>query len=143
MIEVYTDGACKGNPGPGGWAYVVVRDGEGEGAFGGERMTTNNRMELLAVIKALERVDAGGRVRVYTDSEYVRRGITEWIDRWLANGWKTRDRRDVKNRDLWERLWRLAAEVELEWVWVQGHAGVGWNEVCDRMAHLAALRAGG
>ena len=137
MVDIYTDGACRGNPGPGGWAAFLTFAGREKELAGAEALTTNNRMELTAVIRALESLKRPVRVRVYTDSEYVRRGITEWVRAWKARGWLTADRKPVKNQDLWERLDELAAGHEIEWHWVKGHAGVPGNERVDRLANEA------
>ncbi|MEM5948251.1 ribonuclease HI [Spirochaetia bacterium 38H-sp] len=142
MIKVYTDGACKGNPGPGGWAYVVIDGDKGFSAFGRVEDTTNNRMELSAVIEALSFLKSRaytGSVVLYTDSEYVKKGITEWIVSWQANGWKTSAKKPVKNKDLWISLLELSSLFSLDWCWVEGHAGNKWNELCDSMASSAAL----
>ena len=137
MIEIYTDGACRGNPGPGGWA-ALLRKGEHEREISGaEALTTNNRMELTAVIRALEALKRPVRARVYTDSEYVRRGIIEWLAAWKARGWRTADRKPVKNQDLWQRLDEVRARHHIEWHWVPGHAGVPGNERVDRLANEA------
>jgi ribonuclease HI len=136
-VEIYTDGACRGNPGPGGWAATLsFGDGEKELA-GAEAQTTNNRMELTAVIRALEALKRPVQAKVYTDSEYVRRGINEWIAGWKARGWLTADRKPVKNQDLWLRLDELAAAHEIEWHWVRGHSGVPGNERVDLLANQA------
>ena len=143
MIEIYTDGACRGNPGPGGWA-ALLKWGEREKELkGAEASTTNNRMELTAVIRALEALKRPVQARVYTDSEYVRRGISEWLEGWKARGWRTADRQPVKNQDLWQRLDELASRHEIEWHWVPAHAGVPGNERVDRLANEAidALQA--
>ena len=137
MIEIYTDGACRGNPGPGGWA-ALLRKGEHEREISGaEALTTNNRMELTAVIRALEALRRPVQARVYTDSEYVRRGISEWLPAWKARGWRTAERKPVKNQDLWQRLDELNAGHRIEWHWVPGHAGVPDNERVDRLANAA------
>lgn len=143
LIEIYTDGACRGNPGPGGWgAFLAVGEHEKE-LSGAEALTTNNRMELTAVIRALEALKRPSQVRIFTDSEYVRRGITEWVKNWKARGWKTADRKPVKNQDLWEQLDALAAGHQIEWRWVKGHSGIPGNERVDRLANEAidAMRA--
>ncbi len=135
MIEIYTDGACKGNPGRGGWgALLRFRDRERE-LFGGEPHTTNNRMELLAVIRALEALSRPSKARVHTDSQYVQKGISEWIHSWKRRGWKTADNKPVKNVDLWQELDRLAVQHQLEWIWVKGHAGHEENERADQLAN--------
>ena len=137
MIDIYTDGACRGNPGPGGWA-ALLKMGEHERELSGaEAFTTNNRMELTAVIRALEALKRPVRARVYTDSEYVRRGITEWLSAWKSRGWRTADRKAVKNQDLWQRLDELNAIHRIAWHWVPGHAGVPGNERVDRLANEA------
>jgi ribonuclease HI len=137
VIEIYTDGACRGNPGPGGWA-ALLKLGEREREISGaEALTTNNRMELTAVIRALEALKRPVQARVYTDSEYVRRGVTEWLSAWKARGWRTAARKPVKNQDLWQRLDELRANHQLEWHWVPGHAGVPGNERVDRLANEA------
>jgi ribonuclease HI len=136
-VEIYTDGACRGNPGPGGWAAFLSVDGREKEIAGAEALTTNNRMELTAVIRALESLRRPVSVRVFTDSQYVRRGITEWVSAWKARGWLTADRKPVKNIDLWQRLEELAAGHEIDWRWVPGHAGVPGNERVDRLANQA------
>jgi len=137
VIEIYTDGACRGNPGPGGWA-VLLKQGEHERVISGaEALTTNNRMELTAVIRALEALKRPVRASLYTDSEYVRRGVREWLPAWKARGWLTAARKPVKNKDLWERLDRLVAGHDIDWHWVPGHAGVAGNERVDRLANAA------
>ncbi|HET9330360.1 MAG TPA: ribonuclease HI [Steroidobacteraceae bacterium] len=136
-IEIYTDGACRGNPGPGGWAAVLSSGAHEKELSGAETLTTNNRMELTAVIRALQALKRHSRVRLYTDSEYVRRGITEWLRTWKARGWLTAERKPVKNQDLWQQLDAVAAGHEIEWHWVPGHAGVPGNERVDRLANEA------
>jgi ribonuclease HI len=136
-VEIYTDGACRGNPGPGGWGATLEMGEHFRELSGAEAMTTNNRMELTAVISALEALKRPVPVRLYTDSEYVRRGITEWLKSWKARGWKTADKKPVKNQDLWERLDTVAAQHQIEWHWVKGHSGVPGNERVDRLANAA------
>jgi ribonuclease HI len=136
-IEIYTDGACRGNPGPGGWAATLQLGAHFRELSGAEPATTNNRMELTAVIEALAALKRESAVRIYTDSEYVRRGITEWLKAWKARDWRTADKKPVKNRDLWERLDTLAARHDIEWHWVKGHSGVPGNERVDRLANAA------
>jgi ribonuclease HI len=136
-VEIYTDGACRGNPGPGGWAAILSWDGHVRELSGAERETTNNRMELTAVIRALEALKRPIPVRLYTDSQYVRQGITEWLPQWKQRGWRTADRKPVKNRDLWEALDAAAARHRIEWRWVRGHAGVPGNERVDALANAA------
>lgn len=135
-VCAFTDGACKGNPGPGGWG-VLLRWGDSEKElYGGERDTTNNRMELMAVIAALESLKRPVCVEVTTDSQYVKRGVTEWMSNWKRNGWRTSARAPVKNRDLWERLDGALAPHDVRWKWVKGHAGHPENERADRLANL-------
>ena len=136
-VEIYTDGACRGNPGPGGWAALLSVAGREKEIAGAEALTTNNRMELTAVIRALESLRRPVSARIFTDSQYVRRGITEWVTAWKARGWLTADRKPVKNQDLWQRLEELAAAHRIEWRWVPGHAGVPGNERVDRLANQA------
>jgi ribonuclease HI len=136
-VDIYTDGACRGNPGPGGWAALLTSGGHDKELSGAERATTNNRMELQAVIEALRALKRPVRVRLYTDSQYVRRGILEWLPQWKARGWKTASRQPVKNQDLWEALEVQAARHEIEWHWVPGHAGVPGNERVDALANAA------
>ena len=134
-VEIFTDGACKGNPGPGGWG-ALLRYGEHERELcGGEPQTTNNRMELMAVIAALETLKRPSRVRLTTDSQYVKRGVTEWMARWRRNGWRTAERNPVKNRELWERLDRALGEHQVDWHWVRGHSGHPENERADQLAN--------
>jgi ribonuclease HI len=135
VVRIYTDGACKGNPGPGGWGALLRWGAHERELFGGERETTNNRMELTAVIRALEALKRRSRVEVYTDSEYVKNGITEWLPAWKRRGWKTADRKPVKNVDLWQVLDALAAKHDVHWHWVRGHAGHAENERADALAN--------
>jgi len=137
VVEIYTDGACRGNPGPGGWAAVLSAGGREKEISGAQLHTTNNRMELQAVIEALQALKRPLEVRLYTDSQYVRRGILEWLPQWKARGWKTADRKPVKNQDLWQQLEQAAAPHRIEWHWVPGHAGVPGNERCDLLANAA------
>jgi len=140
-ITVYTDGACKGNPGPGGWG-AWLRSGEHERElWGGEPLTTNNRMELTAVIEALSAIKVRSQVTLYLDSEYVRNGITSWIHNWKRRGWKTADGKPVKNVDLWQRLDTLTQAHAIEWRWVRGHAGDPGNERADALANRGAAAA--
>jgi len=145
-LKIYTDGGCSGNPGPGGWAYVMVLDTfQGDRIlaeqWGAEKDTTNNRMELTAVIESLLALktmnDVPHQITIYTDSQYVQKGITEWIHKWKQNAWRTSDKKPVKNKDLWTALDSLAGELSLGWVWVQGHVGIEYNEYCDRMTQRA------
>jgi ribonuclease HI len=140
VVDVFTDGACLGNPGPGGWA-ALLRYGQIEKVIsGGERDTTNNRMELMGAIAALEALTRACRVRVTTDSQYVKQGIQQWVARWKANGWRTSDKKPVKNQDLWERLDAACARHQVEWFWTRGHSGHPDNERVDQAARLAAQR---
>ena len=134
-VRIYTDGACKGNPGPGGWGALLRFDGREKALCGGEPDTTNNRMELTAVIRALEALKRPCAIDLYTDSQYVQKGISEWIDAWKRRGWKTADRKPVKNVDLWLELDRLAATHAIRWHWVKGHAGHPENERADALAN--------
>ncbi|MGE4617849.1 MAG: ribonuclease HI [Gammaproteobacteria bacterium] len=137
IVEIYTDGACRGNPGVGGWG-ALLRFGNVERAIkGAERNTTNNRMELMAAIEALAALKRKIRVNLYTDSKYVKNGITEWLPQWRSRNWKTASKKPVKNVDLWQRLEQLAAEHEVHWAWVRGHAGDPGNEAADRLANEA------
>lgn len=134
IVDIYTDGACSGNPGPGGWG-ALLRLGQVEKELcGGELATTNNRMEMMAVIEALQTLKRPVQVRVHTDSQYVQKGISEWIHGWKRRGWKTADKKPVKNEDLWRRLDTLAAGHRIEWHWVKGHAGHAENERADALA---------
>jgi ribonuclease HI len=137
LVEIYTDGACRGNPGPGGWGALLTAGEHVKELSGAEPLTTNNRMELTAVIRALEALKRPAELRIFTDSEYVRRGITEWLRSWKARGWKTADRKPVKNQDLWERLDTLATGHRIEWRWVRGHSGIPGNERVDQLANEA------
>lgn len=133
-VEIFTDGACSGNPGPGGWGAILRASGKERELYGGEPQTTNNRMELTAVIRALEALKRPVRVCVWTDSQYVQKGISEWIGGWKARGWKTAAKAPVKNVDLWQELDRLAALHDVDWRWVKGHAGHPENERADALA---------
>ena len=139
-VEVYADGACRGNPGPGGWGVLLRQGGHERELHGGEGLTTNNRMELTAVIRALEALQPGATVRVYTDSQYVQKGISGWIHDWKRRGWRTADRKPVKNQDLWLRLDELARGHAVQWHWVRGHAGHPENERADALANLGIDR---
>ena len=134
-VEIYADGACKGNPGPGGWGVVLRTGGHEKELCGGEAQTTNNRMELTAVIEGLAALKHRSTVRVYTDSQYVQKGISEWIHNWKRRGWRTSDRKPVKNEDLWRRLDETARGHRVEWHWVKGHAGHPENERADLLAN--------
>jgi ribonuclease HI len=141
VVEIYTDGACSGNPGPGGWGAVLSYGGHRKELTGGEALTTNNRMELMAAIQALESVSRRSKIRLHTDSVYVRNGITSWLPNWKRNGWRTASRQPVKNDDLWRRLDAAAARHDVEWLWVKGHAGNPGNERADALANLGMAEA--
>ena len=136
-VIIYTDGACSGNPGPGGWAALLKFGSHEKELSGGERQTTNNRMELTAAIEALKALKRPCRVRFYTDSEYLRKGITEWMENWKRRGWKTSGKKPVKNQDLWQALDREIEAHTIEWLWVRGHAGQSENERVDQLARGA------
>ena len=143
-IKIYTDGACIGNPGPGGWAAILLTENEKKEIFGGEKLTTNNRMELTATIKALEycKEQEGPqpklqRIEIYTDSIYVKEGITEWINNWEKNNWKTADKKNVKNVDLWKKLKDLSNSMDVKWHWVKGHSNNPMNDLADELAKKA------
>lgn len=138
QVVIYTDGACKGNPGPGGWGAWLRSGTHEKELFGGEALTTNNRMELTAVIKGLTALKAPCEVAVFTDSQYVRKGITEWINGWKARGWLTADKKPVKNAELWRELDEACARHRIEWHWVRGHAGDPGNEKADGLANAGA-----
>jgi len=138
IVDIYTDGACKGNPGVGGWGALLRYGGRTREIYGGERLTTNNRMELMGVIRALEALKKPSRLRVHTDSQYVQLGISRWIHDWKRRGWRTADRKPVKNEDLWRRLDELAGQHDIEWIWIKGHAGHDGNERADELANLGA-----
>ncbi|MCX7630351.1 MAG: ribonuclease HI [Geminicoccaceae bacterium] len=140
LVEIHTDGACSGNPGPGGWAAILRWRGHEKELSGGEARTTNNRMELMAAIAALEALKRPMRVRIVTDSDYLRRGITEWLPAWKARGWRKADKEPVKNLDLWQRLDAAAGRHRVEWRWIRGHAGDPLNERADRLARAAMPR---
>jgi ribonuclease HI len=135
--EIFTDGACRGNPGPGGWGALLRYNGHEKTLYGAEPLTTNNRMELLAAIHALESLKRPCRVRLTTDSQYVQKGIQEWLANWKRRGWKTAARKPVKNADLWQRLDQAAAPHEIRWEWVRGHSGHPENELADALANRA------
>jgi len=142
IVDIYTDGACKGNPGVGGWGVLMQSGARTRELHGGEANTTNNRMELMAVIRALEALKKPSRVRLHTDSQYVQLGISKWIHTWKKNGWRTAERKPVKNAELWRELDELAARHEIEWLWVKGHAGHDGNERADALANLGAASIG-
>jgi ribonuclease HI len=135
VVEIYADGACKGNPGPGGWGAWLQYDGKQKSMHGGEALTTNNRMELTAVIRALQALKHACDVKIYTDSVYVQKGMTEWITGWKARNWRTADKKLVKNDDLWKLLDGVANQHKIEWIWVKGHAGNIGNEKADALAN--------
>jgi len=143
-IKIYTDGACTGNPGPGGWAAIVLLKNEKKELFGGERLTTNNRMELIAAIKGLEycakqeeKQPSLKHVRIFTDSTYVKEGITVWINNWEKNNWKTADKKNVKNIDLWKKLKELTKFNTIDWIWIKGHSNNTMNDLADKLAKRA------
>ena len=138
MIEIYTDGSCLTNPGNGGWAAIINKDGEISKISGNEKDTTNNRMELLATINALKNMDSKSQIKIYTDSQYVKLGITEWVNKWVTNNWKTSKKEDVKNKDLWIELYVLNKSLNIKWNWVKAHAGNPMNEEVDLLAKRAA-----
>jgi ribonuclease HI len=138
LIEIFTDGACKGNPGPGGWGAVLAWNGHEKELSGGEPATTNNRMEMMAAIMALEALKRPSEVRLWTDSVYLRDGILKWIHGWKRNGWKTAAKKPVANAELWQRLDAAAARHRIDWRWIKGHAGHEGNERADRLASAAA-----
>jgi ribonuclease HI len=138
-VVIYTDGACKGNPGPGGWGALLEYDGRRKELFGGEPHTTNNRMELVAVIRALEALTRESDVAIYTDSQYVKNGIEAWIHGWKRNGWKTSDKKPVKNEDLWRELDELAKRHRIRWHWVRGHDDNPGNERADELANQGVI----
>ena len=140
-VEIFTDGSCSGNPGPGGWGVVLRWRGVEKELVGGAAETTNNRMELMAAIQGLEALTRGSRAAVYTDSEYVQKGITEWIAKWKQNGWRTAARKPVKNEDLWRRLEAALESHDVDWHWVKGHAGHPENERADALARQGAEQA--
>ena len=135
IVTIYTDGACRGNPGPGGWGALLIFGENEKEIFGGEAETTNNRMELCACIEALDQLSRRCQVRVFTDSTYVKDGIQSWLRNWKRNNWKTAAKKPVKNRDLWEKLDQLSARHDIEWRWVKGHAGDVGNERADQLAN--------
>ena len=136
-VDIYTDGACSGNPGPGGWGVLIQLDGKNIELSGGDNETTNNRMELMAAIIALEEINKDYKINLYTDSNYVKDGITSWISNWKKNSWKTANKKDVKNKDLWIRLDSAIKGKDISWIWVKGHAGNAGNEQADYLARTA------
>ena len=138
MIKIYTDGSCLSNPGNGGWAAIINNDGDVVKISGSEKNTTNNKMELMAPIKALQEIKKNQQVEIYTDSKYVKLGITEWIHKWTKNNWKTSKKEPVKNKELWVELYDLNKSFEINWIWVKAHAGNTLNEEVDLLAKKAA-----
>ena len=136
-VTIYTDGACRGNPGPGGWGVLMMTRGKEKTLSGAEPETTNNRMEIQAAIEALSALKRGSKVVLYTDSRYVKDGINEWLPNWKKRGWRTSSRKPVKNEDLWRKLDRVVAQHEIDWRWVRGHSGVPGNERADELANEA------
>ena len=136
-VDIYTDGACSGNPGPGGWGVLIQLDDKNIELSGGDNETTNNRMELMAAIIALEEINKDYKINLYTDSNYVKDGITSWISNWKKNSWKTANKKDVKNKDLWIRLDAAIKGKDISWIWVKGHAGNAGNEQADYLARSA------
>ena len=141
VVEIFTDGACSPNPGPGGWGAILRYGSHERELHGGDPATTNNRMEIMAAIRGLEQLTRPSTVHLYTDSQYLRRGVTEWVSQWKRNGWLTRNKTPVKNADLWERLDRAAQRHQVEWFWVKGHAGHPENERADQLAVQGAAEA--
>lgn len=135
VIEAFTDGACRGNPGPGGWGVLLRYNAHEKRLCGGEQMTTNNRMELMAVIQALESIKRNASVKVTSDSQYVLKGISEWMENWKKRGWKTAAKKPVKNVDLWQRLDKARENHQIEWVWIKGHSGHSENDIADMLAN--------
>ena len=138
MITIYTDGSCLTNPGSGGWAAIINENNKKKIISGNEKNTTNNRMELLAPINALREIKSGPKIKIYTDSQYVKNGITEWINTWLSNDWKTSKKEDVKNKDLWIELYNLTKFLDIQWIWIKAHDGNPLNEEVDLLAKRAA-----
>jgi len=139
MIKIYTDGACKGNPGVGGWGALILQDDKNIELFGGENETTNNRMELMAVIMALKEMSPSEELTIYTDSTYVQKGISEWIKNWKLNNWRSSNKRPVKNKDLWMQLDEASYARKINWEWVKGHAGNEGNEKADELANKGVI----
>ena len=138
MIKIYTDGSCLNNPGNGGWAAIINHNGNVVKISGSEKETTNNKMELMAPIKALQKIDKDEKIEIYTDSKYVKLGITEWIHKWKKNNWQTSKKEPVKNKDLWIQLYDLTSSFEISWIWVKAHAGNTLNDEVDLLAKKAA-----
>lgn len=141
VIHIYADGACSGNPGPGGWGYVMIYNGKTKEASGSDPNTTNNRMELTAVIKALEAIKTPSKIIITTDSNYVVKGMKEWIHGWMRNGWRTSQNKPVLNKELWLRLIELASRHDIQWLWIKGHDGHPYNERADKLATSAIKKA--
>ena len=138
MIKIYTDGSCLNNPGDGGWAAIINNEGAIIKISGSEKNTTNNKMELMAPIKALEEIEKNKKITIYTDSQYVKLGITEWIHKWVKNNWQTSKKEPVKNKELWFRLYKLTNSFQISWIWVKAHSGNTLNEEVDLLAKKAA-----
>ena len=138
MLKIWTDGSCLGNPGPGGWAFIATNGKDVAERSGGEKETTNNRMELTAVIKALSAAKKHDALEIHTDSQYVKNGMEKWVRQWKNNNWKNAEKKPVKNKELWQQLDELAQTKKITWVWVKGHAGQEMNECCDELARTAA-----
>ena len=138
MIKIYTDGSCIGNPGKGGWAAIILENKKQKIISGSESYTTNNRMELIAPINALKSINTDEEIKIYTDSQYVKLGITEWINTWVKNNWKTSKKEEVKNKDLWTELYNLNKALNVKWIWIKAHAGNALNEEVDLLAKKAA-----
>ncbi len=138
MIKIYTDGSCLNNPGNGGWAAIINDNGQILKISGSEKNTTNNKMELMAHIKALKKIDKNDKIEIYTDSKYLKLGITEWIHKWIKNKWQTSKKEEVKNKKLWLELYELTNSVDIDWIWVKAHSGNPLNEEVDSMAKKAA-----
>lgn len=141
IVKIYTDGACKGNPGPGGWGALLIYGDINKEMFGGELGTTNNRMELMAAIKALEALSRPCQIVLTTDSEYVRKGVLEWMDGWKKRNWMTAAKKPVKNQDLWQRLDKAKEQHDIQWKWVKGHSGHPGNEKADDLANQGVIKA--
>ena len=139
MIKIYTDGSCIGNPGKGGWAAIIFINGKKIKIKGSKKNTTNNQMELLAPIQALKKIPGGKKIEIYTDSKYLKMGITEWIDSWKKNGWKTSSKTKVKNIELWKELDNLVKNYKIKWLWIKAHSGDSMNEEADLLAREAAI----
>ena len=138
MLKIWTDGSCLGNPGPGGWAFIATDGKNVAERSGGEKNTTNNRMELMAVMRAVTAAHRHSEVEIHTDSQYVKNGMQVWIKNWRKNNWRTADKKPVKNQDLWQKLDESASKITIHWVWVRGHNGEELNERCDELARTAA-----